>query len=470
MADISLTASMRSNLLSLQQTQDLMDQTQERLSTGKKVNSAIDNPSSYYTAQSLTNRASDLSSLLDSMGQGIQTIQAANEAIESITSFAEQLKSIANSARDISNNMKTKVSSAKEVDGKTNATSANIYIDSRKDMSKAEFTTTGTSETEKNLTLVVDGTEHKITFTEGNSAAATATAIKAAIEGAGISGINVATDQGKVTVTGDGKAISVVAGDSGVTGAGTGVVTGIDVKDKDAAGIVAAFASNPNVVASVDENGKFVLTAKENGTADAAGQRIHVFADAGAKEALGSSFGGVIDTDVSDEEAIAERNKYVEQYNEVLEQIDALAKDASYKGINLLQENDLKVVFNEDRSSSIEIKGVDASSKGLGLESIEKGGWNLDASIDDAITQVEGAISELRSMASDFGNNYSIVQTREDFTENLINVLEEGADKLTLADMNEEGANMLALQTRQQLAVNSLSLASQASQAVLQLF
>ena len=470
MADISLTASMRSNLLSLQQTQDLMDQTQERLSTGKKVNSAIDNPSSYYTAQSLTNRASDLSSLLDSMGQGIQTIQAANEAIESITSFAEQLKSIANSARDISNNMKTKVSSAKEVDGKTNATSANIYIDSRKDMSKAEFTTTGTSETEKNLTLVVDGTEHKITFTEGNSAAATATAIKAAIEGAGISGINVATDQGKVTVTGDGKAISVVAGDSGVTGAGTGVVTGIDVKDKDAAGIVAAFASNPNVVASVDENGKFVLTAKENGTADAAGQRIHVFADAGAKEALGSSFGGVIDTDVSDEEAIAERNKYVEQYNEVLEQIDALAKDASYKGINLLQENDLKVVFNEDRSSSIEIKGVDASSKGLGLETIEKGGWNLDTAIDDAITQVEGAISELRSMASDFGNNYSIVQTREDFTENLINVLEEGADKLTLADMNEEGANMLALQTRQQLAVNSLSLASQASQAVLQLF
>ena len=468
MADISLTASMRSNLLSLQQTQDLMDQTQERLSTGKKVNSAIDNPSSYYTAQSLTNRASDLSSLLDSMGQGIQTIQAANEAIESITSFAEQLKSIANSARDISNNMKTKVSTAKEVDGKTNATSANIYIDSRKDMSKAEFTTTGTSETEKNLTLVVDGTEHKITFTEGNSAAATATAIKAAIEGAGISGINVATDQGKVTVTGDGKAISVVAGDSGVTGAD--VATAIDIKDKDAAGIEAALASNPNVVVSFDENGKFVLTAKEGGTADAAGQRIHVFADAGAKEALGSSFGGVIDTDVSDEEAIAERNKYVEQYNEVLEQIDALAKDASYKGINLLQENDLKVVFNEDRSSSIEIKGVDASSKGLGLETIEKRGWDMDAAIDDAISQVEGAISELRSMASDFGNNYSIVQTREDFTENLINVLEEGADKLTLADMNEEGANMLALQTRQQLAVNSLSLASQASQAVLQLF
>ena len=95
MSEISLTASMRSNLLSLQNTQSLMDMTQERLSTGKKVNSAIDNPSSYYTAQSLNNRANDLSSLLDSMGQAVQTIKAADEAITSITSFAEQAKAVA---------------------------------------------------------------------------------------------------------------------------------------------------------------------------------------------------------------------------------------------------------------------------------------------------------------------------------------------------------------------------------------
>ena len=73
-------------------------------------------------------------------------------------------------------------------------------------------------------------------------------------------------------------------------------------------------------------------------------------------------------------------------------------------------------------------------------------------------------------MASTFGNNYSIVQNRQEFTDGLINVLTEGADNLILADMNEESANMLALQTRQQLAINSLSLASQASQAVLKLF
>ena len=123
MADISLTASMRSNLLSLQQTQSLMDTTQERLSTGKKVNSAIDNPSSYYTAQSLTNRASDLSSLLDSMGQAVQTIQAANEGIEAITEFASQAKAIATSANDTSeadsveNYMKQFDEILKQIDG-----------------------------------------------------------------------------------------------------------------------------------------------------------------------------------------------------------------------------------------------------------------------------------------------------------------------------------------------------------------
>ena len=100
MSQISLTASMRSNLLSLQNTSNLMNQTQERLSSGKKVNSAIDNPSSYYTAQSLTNRASDLSGLLDSMGQAVSTIKAANEGIESITTFVEQAKAVATSALD----------------------------------------------------------------------------------------------------------------------------------------------------------------------------------------------------------------------------------------------------------------------------------------------------------------------------------------------------------------------------------
>ena len=151
-------------------------------------------------------------------------------------------------------------------------------------------------------------------------------------------------------------------------------------------------------------------------------------------------------------------------------QIDQLAKDAGYKGINLLggEDQSLTVVFNEDRSSSLTIQGVDGSAAGLGLT--PETDWSENTAIDAVLTKIDSAVSTLRSMSSEFGNNYSVVQTREEFTENLINVLEEGSDKLTLADMNEESANMLALQTRQQLAINSLSLASQASQSVLKLF
>ena len=95
---ISLTASMRTNLLSLQNISKQVDRTQQRLSTGNKVNSAIDNPSSYYTARSLSDRADDLSALLDSMGQAMQTIKAATEGIESATNLVEQMQSIAGQA------------------------------------------------------------------------------------------------------------------------------------------------------------------------------------------------------------------------------------------------------------------------------------------------------------------------------------------------------------------------------------
>ena len=284
MSQISLTASMRSNLLSLQGTADLMSKTQERLASGKKVNSAIDNPSSYYTAQSLNNRASDLSNLLDSMGQAISTIKAANEGIEAITSFVEQAKAVANSA--------------------------------------AEATTA------------------------------------------------------------------------------------------------------------------------------------------------------------------AERGTYGKQFDQLVAQIDKLAADSGYKGINLIggAGTTLTVNFDETGTNKLQIASKNGTAEGIGLvaegaaaNAAETAWGNATlatgaTAIAASITAAGTAISNLRSMASEFGNNYSIVQTREEFTTNLINVLEEGADKLTLADMNEESANMLALQTRQQLAINSLSLASAAAQSVLKLF
>ena len=408
MADISLTASMRTNLLSLQNTQSLMDTTQERLSTGLKVNSAIDNASSYYTAQSLNNRASDLSALLDSMGQGIQTIQAANEGIEAITEFVEQAKAIANSARDAASKTDVKTLSSKFSgdDGVTaDATALTLAV------KKADGTA-----------LAGDGDEKKI------SDAITAVNAK------------LAADQLK------GKDATQLK---------TAIETALAA---DTAGVL------KNVMEfNVTADGKVSVTAK-------AGYQVSLtgagdFAGQGDKDEDGS----VTNVSTSTVDVNTDREKYAEQFNEIMKQIDNLAKDSGYKGINLLQMNTLTVIFNEDRSSQIEVKGVDASSTGLKISN-PVDSWQTDEDINKSITEAENAISELRIMASDYGNYYSIVQNRQDFTKNLINVLTEGADNLTLADMNEESANMLALQTRQQLAINSLSLASQAAQGVLQLF
>ena len=360
---------MRSNLLSLQNTQSLMDTTQERLSTGKKVNSALDNPSSFYTAQSLTNRASDLSSLLDSMGQGIQTIKAADEAITSITEFVQQAKAIANQARDEAD--KSSVTSSGEIE-----------------VVAADNTVAKLKIGNKELNVDIDKADN------------TATAVAAKIQ------------------------------------------TAITGKDPELKGKYTAKAVGDNVVIEI---------------ADGA----DVEAASVSFEGAGIKISGTLEDN---------RASYVDRYNDILTQIDQLAKDAGYKGVNLLGGTDqsLTVVFNEDRSSSLTIKGVDGSASGLGLT--PETDWSTNAGIDAALTKIDSAISTLRSMSSEFGNNYSVVQTREEFTENLINVLEEGSDKLTLADMNEESANMLALQTRQQLAINSLSLASQAAQSVLKLF
>ena len=338
---------MRSNLLSLQQTQSLMDTTQERLSTGKKVNSAIDNPSSYYTAQSLNNRASDLSSLLDSMGQAVQTIQAANEGIEAITEFANQAKAIATSANDtsdgesIKNYMSQFDEILKQIDG--------IAKDSGY----------------KGVNLLEKDQELKVVFNEDRSSSLTVKSDDASSEGLGLKSAS---------------------------------TTGSEwAKDVEQTGAVAKFATKTQFAQNsfvYDGSGKVykVATAIQNTNEDS---------------------------------------------------IEALVEAGT------LEETDF--VLNDDKSKAVDVT------------------INKDA-ISNSITEVENAVSKLRNMASVFGNNYSIVENRESFTENLINVLEEGADKLTLADMNEESANMLALQTRQQLAINSLSLASQAAQSVLSLF
>lgn len=166
----------------------------------------------------------------------------------------------------------------------------------------------------------------------------------------------------------------------------------------------------------------------------------------------------------------AVRTELETQFNTLLSQIDELAEDAGFNGINLLDGNDLSVIFNEDASSKLEINGVVFDSSGLGLSSVASGYFQTDANIESTLDSLTDATDLLRAQASTFGSNISVVEARQDFTKKMINTLETGASNLTLADTNEEAANLLALQTRQQLSSTALSLASQSDQSVLRLF
>jgi flagellin-like hook-associated protein FlgL len=223
-----------------------------------------------------------------------------------------------------------------------------------------------------------------------------------------------------------------------------------------------------NLTATVDTTGKLTISASNDYASSTLG---------GTK---GGAIGGTLTSTLSfttaaapvaDATSTSTRAGLVSQFNNILSQITTTAQDASYNGVNLLNGDTLKLVFNEKGTSTLTITGVSFTASGLDLSNLTAGTDFVDnASTNGVLTTLNQASVTLRSQASTFGSNLSVVQNRQDFSKNLINVLQTGSSNLTLADTNEEGANLLALQTRQQLSLTSLSLASQADQAVLRLF
>ncbi len=163
------------------------------------------------------------------------------------------------------------------------------------------------------------------------------------------------------------------------------------------------------------------------------------------------------------------RENLSKQFDDLRTQIDQLSKDTGYNGINLLNGDSLKVQFNEKDTSSITITGVKFDSAGLGIKA-SANKFQSDTDINRALGELTTAVEKLRTQASTFGSNLSVVQNRQEFTKDFIDTLETGADQLVLADQNEEAAKLLTLNTRQQLSQTALSLASQADQGVLRLF
>src|SRR5436190_6823998 len=340
MTGIVLSASVRQNLLSLQSTAELLSTTQNRLATGNKVNSALDNPTNFFTAQGLNNRSNDINNLLDSIGNGVQVLQAANTGLTSLQKLVDTAKSIANQVlqTSVGYSAKSTVTSAAALGG----TAANL----------------------------VDG----VTITAGQTIIVAANGLLPAL-----------------TVT--------IGASESLDQLNTALAAG-------------------NLTASLDSSNKLVITTTNDGASSTVGA-VTVGSTPGT-----ATFGAAV-APVADAVSQATRASLVSQYNQIISQITTTAQDASFNGINLLNGDSLKLVFNETGKSTSTITGVTFSPAGLGLAALASGTDFLDNfSTNSVLTKLNTASITLRAQASAFGANLSIVQIRQDFNKNIINVLQ----------------------------------------------
>ena len=576
-SDIVLSSALRNNLLSLQQTQRSIDTTQFRLATGKKVNSALDNPASFFAAQSLSNRASDLTRLLDGINQSIRTIEAADKGVTALTSLIEQAQSIAQDAQDENNAAEglAVVRGTRDLSGITDlVTQSGGTIANGDDIGITVWrrgTTAAAPIAQLSVNIATGDNIYDIAGTI-NSTAALAPYVRAEVDANGrftlrsleegaVIRLSDSTANGAVSIGNDGynflgldgfvgqenngvrnpapvvrQGATAIAGRiissqqalatsavNGVYLAGAELGTGVG-----GAGFIANFAAaggddltiqidvdgvtttvgsyiNTNSIQEVIDdinilgNGVTARFNTSNGrielvAADSVGTVELIFTTDDPTSAGDIAFGfgsgitgfgavgGNSTTDVTiannaNFNAVSERFvltgssanlvQFQDNYNSLLDQIDDLVNDASYRGINLLDSDNLTTFFNEDRTSSLVTEGVDFTAFGLNLDDVD---YTNAVEIQQSIDATRAALESVRNFGRTLANDISVIQTRRDFTESVISTLKAGADDLVVADQNEEGANLLALQTRQQLGVTSLALASQSQQSVLRLF
>jgi len=520
--DISLTAGMRSNLLSLQNTVTLLNRTQNRLSSGNKVNSALDNPTSYFTAQALNSRAAKIDSLKDAMGQGIQTITAANKGITAITALIEQAKGIAQSALSAAAGSTTTLNGADSI-----TTYGNVSID----LSGMTQHVTGSVSFQLTSGMAVGNTVgiggQTFTYTTGTplvGAFTDAAGLAALIST--ITGYSALNASGTITVVHSAIVTTDLSGTAGVVTAATQVTTfaagdaitlsggtvltaGIDFTSTTltaklvTAGYTAASATGNVVTAAktattvllseITKTGTLTVAQGANEvrafTLTDAASVAHIYTYTAGTDFIagsttaGTTIAGLLETTIESAGlgtvtvsgatatvvgASSELTGYQTQYNGTLTQITALANDSGYKGKNLLIAGQTLIVQFEGASATLDVASQDSTATGLGLSNATA--WAMSTNVDASVTALDNALTTLRSSASALSGSLSIITVRQDFSTNMVNTLIEGSNLLTLADTNEEGANMLMLQTRQSLSTTALSLSAQAAQSVLRLF
>lgn len=384
---VTLTAAMRANLSSLQATSELMGTTQLRLASGNKINSALDNPSSFFAAQALNNRAADLTSLIDGMAQNVQALKAADNGITGLTALVNQAKAVAQTAQ-------------------SQATGG------------AMFTGTVSLTAAQQTSLVPSKAANNDTF-------------KIQVGSGPVTTFTMATGESLNTLIGQ---LNGISGVSATT--------------------VADAANAGNVFLQIRTTNGQTLTVTE-------GTNTPATAIFGAGVLNGGNALAATTTAPTDQVTLEA------SYNTIRTQIDQFITDTGYRGKNLLNGDTMTTQFNESNTSKLTTVGTKRDASGL---TIAAASFGTTANIQTALDQITAALGLLRADGNAYGNALAVIQARNDFTNNLISTLKDGATQLTIADKNTEGANMLSLQTSQQLGIQALSIASQSNQSVLRLF
>ncbi|MBO6755872.1 MAG: ABC transporter substrate-binding protein [Roseibium sp.] len=502
MSEITLSAAVRQNLLTLQNTANLLSDVQGKLATGLKVNSALDNPNSFFTASGLSSRAGDLNNLLDDMGQSLQTIKAADKGIQTITDLVETAKAKANQA----------LQTGSQYERKTFAKQYNQLLEQIEDVAK------DSSYKGKNLLAGV-GNDLTTIFNEDSTSKlkieaidytdttlSTGLNLSNLLEGQGsATSFQLEGGQQSFTLT---DATGQVLNSSSLLSAFTGAAVGdvIQLFNAAASGAVVGGVSltvggattvqdlineleaAPGVRTTFDEStGQLTIITNEtadlrnDGTGDTTNAGDLVAVTSGNYSAGTTLLANSASFKVGDTLTLTDGNNFelgsleIEASTTVADMVDFLddfnGVSASFNTgtgrVNLQSDTDLSLTSD---NTNFNAEAFTADADGVVIAALADSGFATDNDINRVVDRLNNALSNLRSQASEFGTNLSTVEIRQDYTRSMINTLQEGAGLLTLADTNEEGANLLALQTRQQLASTSLSFASQADQTVLSLF
>lgn len=511
--DIVLNSALRSTLTSLKRSQETFDQTSNRLATGRRVNNPLDGPSNFFNAFSLNNRATNYNRLLDKMALGVRTVQEAitgTETIENLLRLAELKALEAEEALSATSSaLPNLILSDSPVGyfrlndadtttalnlGTLGAGGDGVYTNGVTQSDEILFFGAG------GLAANFDGVNQFVAIPNDDSINTNGPFPERTVElifnadstggrqvlweeGGTVNSLNIYIDNGLLRVNGRttfmggyGPLDISVPIEAGVTyhvaftqDAPNGRFTGyLNGQEFGSAAIGSMIGNHPNFngIGAVHNNVYF----HDDGPGNAPGRADGTFAFNGLVSDV-AIYNSIISADGMAARYEATSLPLAEEFrlevNEFLRQIADILDDAHIRGINLLKDDDLIVDFNDQNTSKLKVDAADFSLENLDIDNLN---FQNPTQVEQAIVNIRNALQEVRDYGTTLATDFAIIGIRQEFTENLINTHESGAEDLTIADQNEEGANQLANATRLELGTAALSLAGQSQASILEIF